>query len=260
MDKNNNLYSLGIDLGSSTAKIVLSLGDTVIYKKYERHFSQVRQKTLQMLGEIKSLLKDKEFTVAFSGSAGFGVSQMTKYDFVQEVFATAEYVKEEFSDANNVIELGGEDAKIIFFKGGIDERMNGTCAGGTGAFIDQMAILLNISVEELDSLSLKSTKIYPIASRCGVFAKTDIQALLNQGATKEDVAASIYQSVVNQTISGLAQGRKIEGKTLFLGGPLYFCKGLQKRFVETLKISEEDAIFPSYALFFVALGASKNNA
>ena len=152
--------------------------------------------------------------------------------------------------------MGGEDAKIIFFKDGIDERMNGTCAGGTGAFIDQMAILLNISVKELDALSLKAKKIYSIASRCGVFAKTDIQALLNQGATKEDVAASIFQSVVNQTISGLSQGRRIEGKTLFLGGPLFFCEGLQIRFAETLKISREEAIFPNNALFFVALGAS----
>ncbi|MBQ7725619.1 MAG: 2-hydroxyacyl-CoA dehydratase, partial [Clostridia bacterium] len=159
-------------------------------------------------------------------------------------------------DASCVIELGGEDAKIIFFDGGLDERMNGTCAGGTGAFIDQMATLLNITVDELDELSLHAGRLYPIASRCGVFAKTDIQPLLNQGARKEDVAASIYQAVVNQMIAGLAQGKKIKGKVLFLGGPLYYCKGLRIRFQETLKLSDKDAVFPEYARYAVALGAS----
>ena len=159
-------------------------------------------------------------------------------------------------DASCVIELGGEDAKIIFFDGGCDERMNGSCAGGTGAFIDQMAVLLNVTVDELDKLSLNYTQIYPIASRCGVFAKTDIQPLLNQGARKEDVAASIYQAVVNQTIAGLAQGRRIEGKVLFLGGPLYYCKGLGNRFKETLKLSDENAVFPDYARISVAWGAA----
>ena len=155
-----------------------------------------------------------------------------------------------------VIELGGEDAKIIFFDGGIDERMNGSCAGGTGAFIDQMATLLNVTADELDELSLGSQRLYPIASRCGVFAKTDIQPLLNQGARHEDVAASIYQAVVNQTIAGLAQGRKITGKVLFLGGPLYYCKGLRRRFQETLKLSDDQAVFPEYGRFAVAMGAA----
>ena len=163
-------------------------------------------------------------------------------------------------DTSAVIELGGEDAKVIFFTGGVDERMNGSCAGGTGAFIDQMAVLLNMTVAEMDAASLQAEKLYPIASRCGVFAKTDIQPLLNQGARKADVAASIYQAVVNQTIAGLAQGRKIAGKVLFLGGPLYYCKGLRARFRETLGLDDETAVFPAYGRFAVALGAAMYSA
>ncbi|MBE7052574.1 MAG: 2-hydroxyglutaryl-CoA dehydratase, partial [Ruminococcaceae bacterium] len=153
-------------------------------------------------------------------------------------------------------ELGGEDAKVIFFDGGVDERMNGSCAGGTGAFIDQMAALLDVTTDELDSMSLSAKQIYPIASRCGVFAKTDIQPLLNQGASKSDIAASIFQAVVNQTIAGLVQGRRIKGKVMFLGGPLYYCHGLQKRFYETLNLTPETAIFPEFALLAVAMGAA----
>ncbi len=250
------LYSLGIDIGSTTVKTVLRENECVIYEKYERHMSQVRRKTLEMLEEMKPLLHEKQFSVALSGSAGLGLAEACDIPFVQEVFATGEVVKTLEPDTNAVIELGGEDAKIIFFDGGTDERMNGSCAGGTGAFIDQMATLLNITVDEMDALSLNHKRIYPIASRCGVFAKTDIQPLLNQGATKEDVSASIYQAVVNQTIAGLAQGRKIHGKVLFLGGPLYYCHGLRQRFKETLGLSDSDAIFPEYARFAVALGAS----
>ena len=249
-------YSLGIDIGSTTVKTVLRENDTVIYEKYQRHMAQVRQKTLDMLEEMRPLLEGKQFSAALSGSAGLGLAEACGMPFVQEVFATGEIVKTLEPDTSAVIELGGEDAKIIFFEGGTDERMNGTCAGGTGAFIDQMATLLDISVDELDEMSLKHKKIYPIASRCGVFAKTDIQPLLNQGARKEDIAASIYQAVVNQTIAGLAQGRKIKGKILFLGGPLYYCKGLQERFKQTLGLSDDEAVFPEYARFAVALGAS----
>ena len=172
------------------------------------------------------------------------------------MFATGEVVRRLEPDAAAVVELGGEDAKIIFFDGGIDERMNGSCAGGTGAFIDQMATLLGITADELDELSLQSTRLYPIASRCGVFAKTDIQPLLNQGAKHADVAASIYQAVVNQTIAGLAQGKRIGGKVLFLGGPLYYCKGLRRRFQETLRLDDEHAVFPEYGRFAVAMGAA----
>ena len=194
--------------------------------------------------------------MALSGSAGLGLAESVGIPFVQEVFATGEVVKRLEPDTSAVIELGGEDAKIIFFDGGMEERMNGSCAGGTGAFIDQMATLLNVSVDEMDQLSLRHTRIYPIASRCGVFAKSDIQPLLNQGANKEDVAASIYQAVVNQTIAGLAQGRKISGKVLFLGGPLYYCRGLRERFQETLKLTDDQAIFPEYGRFAVAYGAA----
>ena len=255
-ETNSAVYSLGIDIGSTTAKIVLRRGDSIILERYERHFSQVREKTAELLRLVKENTADGGIKAAISGSAGLGLAEAAHIPFVQEVFATAQVVKLREPDTSCVIELGGEDAKIIFFKGGIDERMNGSCAGGTGAFIDQMATLLNITVDELDKLSLNAGRLYPIASRCGVFAKTDIQPLLNQGARKEDVAASIYQAVVNQTIAGLAQGRKIDGKVLFLGGPLYYCKGLGQRFKETLKLDDEHAVFPEYARFAVALGAS----
>lgn len=202
-----NVLSLGIDIGSTTAKVVLVEGEKVLYDKYERHFSQVRQKTLEMLRVIEPQLRGREFTVAVSGSAGMGLANAAEIPFVQEVYATAAVVREKEPDTSVVVELGGEDAKVIFFKNGVDERMNGTCAGGTGAFIDQMAVLLDMTPDEMDEISLKYTRLYPIASRCGVFAKTDIQPLLNQGANKADVAASIYQAVVNQTITGLAQGR-----------------------------------------------------
>ena len=249
-------YSLGIDIGSTTAKIVLRKGEEVLFERYERHFSQVREKTAELLHLISGITGDGTIAAAISGSAGLGLAEAADIPFIQEVFATGEVVKLKEPDTSCVIELGGEDAKIIFFEGGLDERMNGSCAGGTGAFIDQMATLLNITVDELDTLSLDAGRLYPIASRCGVFAKTDIQPLLNQGARKEDVAASIYQAVVNQTIAGLAQGKKIEGKVLFLGGPLYYCKGLGLRFKKTLKLDDEHAIFPEYGRYAVALGAS----
>lgn len=251
-----NEVNVGVDIGSTTAKIVVCDENEVLFKKYERHYSQVRQKTLELLKEAQPILKGKKIKIAISGSAGMGVAEISRIQFVQEVYATFALVEEKEKDTEVVIELGGEDAKIIFLKGGVDERMNGTCAGGTGAFIDQMATLLNVTPDELDEMSLKCGKVYPIASRCGVFAKTDIQPLINQGVSKNDIAASIYMAVVNQTIAGLAQGRKIKGKVMFLGGPLYYNKGLRKAFKETLKLSEENAVFPDYSLYAVALGAS----
>ncbi len=250
-----SLY-LGIDIGSTTVKVVLRDDEQVLFDCYERHFSRVREKTAELLEQIRPLVGGRELAFAVSGSAGLGLAEAIGAPFVQEVFATGEVVKRLEPDTSCVIELGGEDAKIIFFDGGMDERMNGSCAGGTGAFIDQMATLLNVTVDELDRLSEGCTRLYPIASRCGVFAKTDIQPLLNQGARKEDVAASIFQAVVNQTIAGLAQGKRIRGKVLFLGGPLYYCKGLRRRFIETLKLSPENAVFPEYGRFAVAYGAS----
>lgn len=251
-----SILNIGIDVGSTTAKIVVEQDGNILHECYQRHFSQVREKILELVENAYPFIKENTFRCALSGSAGLGIANATGIPFVQEVFATAETVKHFEPDTDVVIELGGEDAKIIFFKGGLDERMNGSCAGGTGAFIDQMATLLNVTPDELDELSLKSERIYPIASRCGVFAKTDIQPLLNQGARKEDISASIYQAVVNQTIAGLAQGRKIEGKVMFLGGPLSFCNGLRKRFTETLKLDEAHAVFPNYAKFSVSYGAA----
>ncbi len=252
----NRKRSLGIDIGSTTTKLVLTDGGRIIHQRYERHLARARQSALEMLREIESELSSCDFTVAVSGSAGLGIAEAAGLDFVQEVYATSEIVQRLAPDTGLVIELGGEDAKVIFYTGGIDERMNGTCAGGTGAFIDQMAVLLNMTVAEMDRESLKATRIYPIASRCGVFAKTDVQPLLNQGASKADVAASIYQAVVNQTITGLVQGRKIQGKVMFLGGPLHYCEGLRHRFFSTLELTEETAVFPDYGRFAVALGAA----
>ena len=248
--------NIGIDVGSTTAKIVVTDNGKILHEKYERHFSQVREKILELFENAYPFIGSRPFHCALSGSAGLGIANAAGIPFVQEVFATAETVKLYEPDTDVVIELGGEDAKIIFFAGGLDERMNGSCAGGTGAFIDQMASLLDVTPDELDTLSLKSERIYPIASRCGVFAKTDIQPLLNQGARKEDIAASIYQAVVNQTIAGLAQGRKIAGKVMFLGGPLSFCMGLRRRFTETLKLDDKHAVFPDYARFSVSYGAA----
>ena len=249
-------FSVGIDIGSTTIKYVLLKNGKIIDENYERHFSRVREKTSEVLLKISEKTNGEDIKLYISGSAGLGISEELNLPFIQEVAATSETIKRLAPDTSCVIELGGEDAKIIFFEGGTDERMNGSCAGGTGAFIDQMATLLDVTTDQLDEMSLKYNKIYPIASRCGVFAKTDIQPLLNQGAKKEDIARSIYQAVVNQTIAGLAQGRKIKGKVLFLGGPLSFCEGLRECFKETLKLSEFDAVFPDYARISVALGAS----
>ena len=247
---------IGIDVGSTTVKvIVLSEDNDLLYRSYERHFSMVREKTCELLRRTGKLLEGQQVRTVITGSAGLGLAKSANVNFVQEVFATAEAVEKFIPDTDAVIELGGEDAKIIFFGGSLEERMNGSCAGGTGAFIDQMATLVGVSADELDQLSMNYEKIYPIASRCGVFAKSDIQPILNQGARKEDVAASIFQAVVDQTVAGLAQGRDIAGKVVFLGGPLHFLKGLRQRFQETLKLDDEHAIFPDNGDCFAAIGA-----
>ena len=211
---------IGIDIGSTTVKVVvLDEQNNLLFRSYERHFSKVREKTCEILERIKDKLLGHQVQMVITGSAGLGVSKASGIDFVQEVYATAAAVDTFIPGTDAVIELGGEDAKIIFFGGALEERMNGSCAGGTGAFIDQMATLMNVTGDELDKLALKHEKIYPIASRCGVFAKSDIQPILNQGGRKEDVAASIFQAVVDQTIAGLTQGRELKGKIVFLGGP-----------------------------------------
>lgn len=250
-------YKIGIDIGSTTVKVaVLDRDKRLIYKSYERHYSKVREKAAEQLRAAAGMLEGKNVHAVITGSAGLGVSKATGIPFVQEVFATAAAVSEYISHADAAIELGGEDAKIIFFGTSLEERMNGSCAGGTGAFIDQMATLLGVDAAALDKLSFQSERIYPIASRCGVFAKSDIQPILNQGGRREDVAASIYQAVVDQTIAGLTQGRELKGKIVFLGGPLFFLKGLRERFIQTLGLDEENAIFPENAECFAAIGAA----
>lgn len=251
------VYSLGIDVGSTTVKtVIINENDEIIYSKYQRHFSKVRETVAEQLEEIRSRYPQDSFRACLTGSAGMGLAGNAKLPFVQEVYGAFIAVKKSCPDADVVIELGGEDAKIIFLTGGVEQRMNGSCAGGTGAFIDQMATLLGITPDEMDALSENAQKLYPIASRCGVFAKSDIQPLLNQGARREDIAASIFQAVVDQTVSGLAQGREIKGKVLFLGGPLYFLKGLRKAFEKTLSLSPENAVFPENAPVFMAYGCA----
>ena len=248
---------MGIDVGSTTVKVcVLSETYEILYTSYERHFARVKECVLNQLSVVEEKFGGGDFRICITGSAGLGLAERSGVGFVQEVQAAFTAIRRYYPDADAAVELGGEDAKIIFVTGGTEQRMNGSCAGGTGAFIDQMATLLNISVTEMDELSLKAEKVYPIASRCGVFAKSDIQPLLNQGARKEDISASIFQAVVDQTVAGLAQGRRIKGKVLFLGGPLYFLKGLRRAFKETLKLDDEHAVFPDNAPCFMSVGAA----
>ena len=250
--------NVGIDIGSTTVKIVAVRDGEIIHKHYERHYSKVREKAVELLQNARAVIgPDDTLRCAITGSAGLGVAKAADIDFVQEVFATRKAVGVHVPQADVVIELGGEDAKIVFLTGQLEERMNGSCAGGTGAFIDQMAVLLDVTPAELDELALHAERIYTIASRCGVFAKSDIQPLLNEGARKEDVAASIFQAVVGQTVAGLAQGREIKGDVLFLGGPLFFFKGLQQRFQQTLGLDDAHAHFPALAPYAIAAGAAE---
>ncbi len=254
MDK---IYSLGIDVGSTTVKtVIINDENKILFSKYQRHFSKVKETVEEQLHTIMDEYPDASFRLSITGSAGLGLANKAGLPFVQEVYGAFIAVKASYPETNVVIELGGEDAKIIFITGGVEQRMNGSCAGGTGAFIDQMSSLLGITTDEMDVLASKAEKLYPIASRCGVFAKSDIQPLLNQGARREDIAASIFQAVVDQTVSGLAQGRSISGNVLFLGGPLSFQKELRHAFVRTLGLSDESAIFPEAAPVFMAFGSA----
>lgn len=246
---------LGLDIGSTTIKcVVLDNDNKLIYSTYERHYSQITDKTAEILNTVCSKIDGVEGAyVAMSGSAGMGVAQACGIDFIQEVYATRIAANTFLPGTDVVIELGGEDAKILFLTNGLEVRMNGTCAGGTGAFIDQMATLLNVPLEELDDLAKKHERTYTIASRCGVFAKTDIQPLLNQGARKADIAESIFNAVVSQTVAGLAQGREIEGQIVYLGGPLTFMSELRKCFDTTLNTK---GICPENSLYYVSSGAA----
>ncbi len=249
--------NIGLDVGSTTVKmVVLDRGNNILYKKYMRHFSDIKTTVLSMFEDAKGILCKNSITAMITGSGGFNISEILEIPFIQEVIACTKAIENIVPNTDVAIELGGEDAKITYLGESIEQRMNGTCAGGTGAFIDQMAVLLRTNASGLNELAKKYKIIYPIASRCGVFAKTDIQPLLNEGAAKEDIAASVLQAVVNQTISGLAQGRPIRGKVAFLGGPLHFMSELRKRFIETLKLKEGQIIFPSDSQYFVAIGAA----
>ncbi len=256
-----SLLHVGLDIGSTTAKaVVLDEDDRVIHSRYCRHFADIRTTTASLMKEIGDqydLAGDARLTMAVAGSGALGMAEAMKIPFAQELIACRASVERYLKGVDVAIELGGEDAKLTFFdRGGIDQRMNETCAGGTGAFLDQMAVLLGTDAAGLNELAKGHTTIYPIASRCGVFAKTDIQPLLNDGASKPDLAASIFQAIVNQTISGLACGRKIVGNVAFLGGPLYFLSELRKRFVETLDLKEGQCIFPENPHLYVAIGAA----
>lgn len=248
---------LGIDVGSTTVKMVVIDEDNQIkYKKYERHMSNVMDKVKELLGEVHSLFREEEVRAVITGSGGLSLAKVMNVYFEQEVISCSEAIETLIPQTDVAIELGGEDAKITFFGNSVEQQMNGTCAGGTGAFIDQMAVLLNTDAMGLNEKAKEYSIIYPIAARCGVFAKTDIQPLINEGAKLEDLSASIFQAVVNQTISGLACGRQIKGKIAFLGGPLTFLSELRKRFIETLNLQPEDVVFPSDGQFFVAIGAA----
>ena len=251
------MYKTGIDVGSTTVKVVVFDEDNnLLFARYERHYSDVKTATIKVLQEAISEIGDQVVSIAITGSGGMGLSDAAEIPFVQEVIAATTTVEKLIPQTDVVIELGGEDAKMTFFGDALEQRMNGTCAGGTGAFIDQMAELLKTDANGVNELAKGYETIYPIASRCGVFAKTDVQPLINEGARKEDIAASIFQAVVNQTIAGLASGRKITGNIAFLGGPLYFMSELRQRFIETLNIAPENVIFPENPQLFVAMGAA----
>ncbi len=252
-----NVLHIGLDVGSTTVKVVVMDEDKkIIYKDYRRHFSDTRKTICDFLEEISNKYHDYKLKIALTGSGAMAVSEYIDLPFIQEVVACKKAVEFYIPKTDVVIELGGEDAKIIYFGKAIEQRMNGTCAGGTGAFLDQMASLLNTDAQGLNELAKNYETIYPIASRCGVFAKTDVQPLLNEGAKKEDIAASIFQAVVNQTISGLACGRPIKGNVAFLGGPLNYLSELRQRFIETLKLTEEEILIPEDAHLLVAKGAA----
>ncbi len=251
------LKHVGIDVGSTTVKaVIMNESRQVEFSTYRRHFSDVKSAASRLFETLKTHLKDTRFTVRVTGSGGMMLAEVIHIPFVQEVVASSAMIKAFYSDVDVAIELGGEDAKITYFGHSLEQRMNGVCAGGTGAFIDQMASLLSTDAEGLNTLAKEYQIIYPIASRCGVFAKSDIQPLLNEGTPKCDIAASVLQAVVNQTISGLACGKPIRGKVAFLGGPLYFLSELRTRFTETLNLDETHAVFPEDAQFAVAIGAA----
>ena len=253
----SEILHVGLDVGSTTVKIiVMNDNKRTIYEDYRRHYSDTKNTVCHVLEELLKKYPSYSFTLALTGSGAMSAAKFLGVNFIQEVVSCKRAVEKYIPKTDVVIELGGEDAKIIYFDQSIEQRMNGTCAGGTGAFLDQMASLLHTDTAGLNELAKGYKTIYPIASRCGVFAKTDVQPLINEGAAKEDIAASIFQAVVNQTISGLACGRPIRGNVAFLGGPLNYLSELRQRFIETLNLKDDEIIVPEEAHLLVAKGAA----
>ena len=251
---------LGIDIGSTTVKVaVIDEEHNILFSEYKRHFANIKETLKELVEHASKELGNVEVAPTITGSGGLALAQVIGIPFEQEVVCVSEALTDYAPQTDVAIELGGEDAKIIYFTNGVEQRMNGVCAGGTGSFIDQMASLLQTDAAGLNELAKGHKVIYPIASRCGVFAKTDIQPLINEGAKKEDLAASIFQAVVNQTIAGLACGKPIRGHVAFLGGPLHFLSELRQRFIETLKLTEETTIIPENSHLFAAYGTAVSN-
>ncbi len=253
-----NLHRLGIDIGSTTVKIaILNQENEIVFADYERHFANIRETLSDLLSKAQDALGNIYLSPIITGSGGLTLAKHLEIPFVQEVIAVSTALQDYAPQTDVAIELGGEDAKIIYFEGGnVDQRMNGICAGGTGSFIDQMASLLQTDATGLNTYAKNYKALYPIAARCGVFAKSDIQPLINEGASKEDLSASIFQAVVNQTISGLACGKPIRGHVAFLGGPLHFLSELKESFIRTLKLDEEHIISPEHSHLFAAIGSA----
>ena len=257
--ENKQKIRLGMDMGSTTAKVVaVNELNEILYSKYVRHHARVKEAMLTCLEELETVVGDLVVSVRMTGSIGMGVAEKYAIPFVQEVVAATRAIREAYPGVQSLIDIGGEDAKVVFFKDGEakDLRMNGNCAGGTGAFIDQMAVILGVEVEELDGLAARSTKIYPIASRCGVFCKTDIQNLVAKNVSREDIAASIFHAVAVQTVVTLAHGCDIRPPVLFCGGPLTFMPTLRKAFKDYLSLKEEDIVLPANGTQLPALGAA----
>ena len=254
------LHKLGIDIGSTTVKIaILDSQDNILFSDYERHFANIQETLASLIAKASNELGDLSVSPVITGSGGLTLAKHLEVPFTQEVIAVSTALTHYAPQTDVAIELGGEDAKIIYFEGGnVEQRMNGICAGGTGSFIDQMASLIQTDASGLNEYAKNYKAIYPIAARCGVFAKTDIQPLINEGATREDLSASIFQAVVNQTISGLACGKPIRGHVAFLGGPLHFLSELKAAFIRTLNLDDEHAITPENSHLFAAIGSALN--
>ena len=259
--KNNNMNKLGIDIGSTTVKVaVLNEKNDILFSDYERHFANIRETLAGLVSKALNKLGDLKISPVITGSGGLTLAKHLEIPFVQEVVAVSTALSDYAPQTDVAIELGGEDAKIIYFENGnVEQRMNGICAGGTGSFIDQMASLIQTDATGLNEYAKNYQEIYPIAARCGVFAKTDIQPLINEGATREDLSASIFQAVVNQTISGLACGKPIRGHVAFLGGPLHFLSELKAAFIRTLNLDDEHIIAPEHSHLFAAIGSALNH-